>query len=71
MYSPGSWRDTEDPFGNRIEYAYERDMGEDGPHHWDQLYLKGIAYADYEDAGRTKFLVTVAFEYEDRPDPIL
>src|SRR6185369_3789835 len=28
---------TEDTFGNRIEYEYERDSGEEGPHHWDQL----------------------------------
>jgi RHS repeat-associated protein len=57
---------TVDPFGNRIEYEYERDMGEDGPHHWDQLYLKRIRYADY---GDTEFLVSVTFEYEEeRPD---
>jgi Salmonella virulence plasmid 65kDa B protein len=31
---------TLDTFGNRIEYEYERDRAEDGPHHWDQLYLK-------------------------------
>ena len=62
---------TEDTFGNRIEYEYERDTGEDGPHHWDQLYLKQIRYADYTDHGETKFLVSVTFEYEDedRPDP--
>ena len=40
---------TEDPFGNRIEYAYQRDSEEEGPHHWDQLYLKQIRYIDYTD----------------------
>ena len=57
---------TEDTFGNRIEYAYERDSGEEGPHHWDQLYLKQIRYVDYEAAGKIKFLVSVDFEYEER-----
>ena len=42
---------TEDPFGNQIEYEYERDLAEKGPHHWDQLYLKRILYVDYEDSG--------------------
>jgi hypothetical protein len=37
---------TTDPFGNRIEYEYERDSYEEAPHHWDQLYLKRILYAD-------------------------
>ena len=60
---------TQDPFGNQIVYEYERDTDEDGPHHWDQVYLKRIRYVDYEDAGQTKFLVSVTFEYDDRPDP--
>lgn len=59
---------TLDPFDNRIEYEYERDSAEEGPHHWDQLYLKRIRYADYDDNGATKFLVSVTFEYEERPD---
>jgi Salmonella virulence plasmid 65kDa B protein. len=40
---------TEDPFGNKIIYEYERDLGEDDFHHWDQLYLKRIQYVDYTD----------------------
>ena len=40
---------TEDTFGNRIEYEYERNSTEDGPYHWDQLYLKRIRYVDYTD----------------------
>ncbi|NOT57511.1 MAG: hypothetical protein HOP18_23140 [Deltaproteobacteria bacterium] len=60
---------TVDTFGNRIEYEYERDRGEDGPHQWDQLYLKQIRYADYQENSQTKFLVSVTFIYEDRPDP--
>lgn len=60
---------TEDPFGNRIEYEYERDLDEDGPHRWDQLYLREIRYADFGDRNAPDFLVTVNFDYEDRPDP--
>jgi len=62
--------ETVDPFGNRIVYEYERDAGEDGPHHWDQLYLHRIRYADYTENDETQFLVSVTFVYEeDRPDP--
>ncbi len=60
---------TQDPFGNRIEYEYERDAGDDGPHHWDQIYLKRIRYVDYEDqTGAERFLVSVTFDYEGRED---
>jgi RHS repeat-associated protein len=67
---------TKDPFGNLIEYEYERDWKEDGPHHWDQLYLSEIRYVDYDDdddhpSNNRKFLVHVKFSYEDdkeRPD---
>jgi RHS repeat-associated protein len=60
---------TEDPFGNRIEYEYERDMGGSGPHHWDQLYLARIRYVDYgDDHTHPRFLVNVAFVYELRLD---
>jgi len=65
---------TEDPFGNRIEYAYRRDSAEEGPRHWDQLYLETIRYVDYtNDQGGTDFLVSVSFIYDEeaatqRPD---
>ena len=71
-----SWKlaRTVDPFGNTIQYEYERDAGDTAGHHWDQLYLKRIRYADYTqpgDEGRTvqDFLVSVTFVYEERPDP--
>ena len=37
-----SWSLTQtvDPFGNQIFYTYERDLGEEGAHQWDQIYLK-------------------------------
>ena len=60
---------TEDPFGNRIEYKYDRDLAEDGPRHWDQLYLSRIQYVDYGDRDNPQFLVSVTFDYENRPDP--
>lgn len=60
---------TLDPFGNRIEYEYEHDLGTDGPHEWDQLYLKRIRYVDYHRGDETKFLVSMSFHYDDRPDP--
>ena len=61
---------TTDTFGNRIEYEYERDLAADGPHHWDQLYLKRIRYVDYTENGQTKFLVSVIFVYENENAPI-
>ncbi|MCE7985211.1 MAG: hypothetical protein DYG89_28905 [Caldilinea sp. CFX5] len=61
---------TEDAFGNRIEYLYERDTDpNDGPHHWDQLYLSEIRYVDYGEPATPQFLVKVRFHYPDRPDP--
>ncbi len=61
---------TVDPFGNLIEYEYERDVGEDGLRHWDQLYLTQIRYADYtDDQDEQQFMVRVSLEYGARPDP--
>jgi len=61
---------TTDPFGNRIDYLYERDDQQvDGPHRWDQLYLSEIRYADYGDPANPQFLVRLKFVYETRPDP--
>jgi RHS repeat-associated protein len=65
---------TKDPFGNRIEYLYQRrdqstaQDGGDG-HEWDQPLLTQIRYVDFQENGKTKFLVTVTFDYEDREDP--
>ncbi|CAN5788944.1 SpvB/TcaC N-terminal domain-containing protein [soil metagenome] len=68
-----NWKltETQDPFGNTIRYDHERDLGDTADHLWDQLYLKRIRYADYTDpqAGGEKFLVSVTFNYEERPDP--
>jgi len=66
-----SWHLTEtvDPFGNRVRYEYLRDRGGDPARPWDQLYLRRIRYVDYFDGGGTRYLVSVDFTYEDRPDP--
>ena len=67
-----AWRltRTTDPFGNRIDYQYQRDTTQsDGPHHWDQLYLSQIRYVDHGDPANPQFLVSVRFVYEPRPDP--
>jgi RHS repeat-associated protein len=61
--------ETTDPLGNRVEYEYERDTGTDGSRRWDQTYLRRIRYVDYDDGGATRFLVSVTFVHEDRPDP--
>nr|WP_240966605.1 SpvB/TcaC N-terminal domain-containing protein [Nodosilinea sp. P-1105] len=61
---------TLDPYGNRIEYSYERDQTQAGSRHWNQLYLSEIRYADYGEQDNPDFLVSVTFEYdEERPDP--
>lgn len=60
---------TIDPFGNRIEYRYRRDRAPGAPSPFDQLYLDRIAYVDVDDNGPRRFLVSVAFVYDERPDP--
>lgn len=58
---------TEDPFGNRIVYEYDRDVNSDSEEHrqWDQTYLRTIGYLDFDDrGGSTRYLVSVEFEYE-------
>lgn len=71
-----TWKltETQDPFGNVIRYEYERDSGDTADHHWDQLHVKRIRYADYTESNSgeipvEKFLISATFVYEDRPDP--
>ena len=66
-----SWRltETRDPFGNRIVYEYEQDLGSASNRQWSQLYLKRIRYVDFGETQAQQFLVSVEFHYEDRPDP--
>ncbi|MBL7792405.1 MAG: VCBS repeat-containing protein [Saprospiraceae bacterium] len=61
---------TTDPFGNQIKYTYEHDTGSEGPHYWDQVYLRKIEYIDYTSkSGKEQFLASVEFEYDkNRPD---
>lgn len=56
-------------FGNRIVYTYGADAGNDGPHTWGQPKLERIEYAEFDDGGQDWFLISVSFEYEERPDP--
>lgn len=70
-----SWKltETQDPFGNRILYHYQRDkrptddsiLPPSG-----QLYLKKIQYVDYadEENEQDRFFITIRFDYEQRPD---
>ena len=60
---------TVDVFGNVILYDYDRVSVQDAEHDSDMLYLARIRYADYDDGGTTKFLCSVSFVYEERPDP--
>lgn len=61
---------TTDPFGNRIDYFYDKDsISVDGPHIWDQNYLAEIRYIDYGDPAHPQFLATIRITYERRPDP--
>ena len=59
---------TLDPFGNRIEYLYEKDVGETDGHKWKQPLLAQIRYGDYGDRANPQFLVTATFQYENRAD---
>jgi RHS repeat-associated protein len=63
------WRLTEtaDPFGNRILYEYLRDTGQEPPGRTGPLYPRRVRYVDHDGDGQ--FLVSVAFVYEERPDP--
>ncbi|HEY6121028.1 MAG TPA: SpvB/TcaC N-terminal domain-containing protein, partial [Pyrinomonadaceae bacterium] len=65
-----SWHlvETRDTFGNSIIYDYLRDKNDDPRRPWDQLYLKGIKYCEYQLGGSTKYLISVDFLYEERPD---
>ena len=65
-----AWRltSTEDPFGNRIEYEYERDQAIDRLRHFDQLYLNCIRYTEYGEGANRQFLTSVTFEYQERSD---
>jgi RHS repeat-associated protein len=64
------WRlsQTTDPCGNRIEYEYLDDASRDPARRWAQVYPKRIRYVDYDRDGQPRFLVSVAFVYEQRPD---
>jgi len=59
---------TVDPFGNSIVYTYEKELIDDKEHLATQQYLKNIKYVNYDDNGTEKFLCSLLFTYEERPD---
>jgi hypothetical protein len=61
--------ETSDSFGNRIVYDYLHDSSEDPDRPWTQLYPRRVRYVDFKRDDQTRFLVSVLFEYEPRPDP--
>jgi RHS repeat-associated protein len=65
-----AWRlsETVDPCGNRIAYDYLHDAGDDPSRPYAQLYLRRVRYVDHDRDGEERFLVSVSFEYEGRPD---
>lgn len=73
-----SWKltETRDPFGNLIRYQYRKDSSQLPTsnrnffqHQRNQPLPARILYADYGEPGRSNFLISVSFDYEDRPDP--
>lgn len=58
--------DTDDLARNRIEYAYISDPATPAS---PQRFVSEIRYADHGDRADPRFLVSVRFRYERRPDP--
>jgi len=44
------------------------DWGERWTHHWDQLYLKQIRYADLTEQSETKYLISMRHRVKIRTD---
>ncbi len=66
-----SWclAETRDPFGNTVVYEYVSKPAGIGSRKWSEHLLKAIRYVNFQEAGATKYLVSVEFDHEDRPDP--
>jgi Salmonella virulence plasmid 65kDa B protein len=62
-----AWKITEtsDVFGKVVRYTYVRDRDEETGRRWDQPLIGRIDYGDRDDPS---FLVSVTFDYEQRPD---
>jgi RHS repeat-associated protein len=63
---------TVDPFGNEIRYRYSREVVTEGPHQYEQTYLRDIRYGDYQAGSpvETRYLLSVELTYSaTRPDP--
>ena len=72
MTSIFAWKllQTEDLFGNRIQYEYDRDNGPGWSPPMGSALSKTYSICRLlETPEQPEFLVEVTFEYEDRPDP--
>lgn len=65
-----SWhlKETRDPFGNAVEYEYDSKSAGAGSRKWSEHLLKAIRYVAFEEAGASRHLLSVEFDYQDRPD---
>ncbi len=64
-----AWRITQttDPLGNKINYSYV-DFANSCDGRYTESHIQQIDYINYIKSGKEEFLVSVQFEYEDRPD---
>ena len=60
----------EDVFGNRIEFTYTRDAGDNGEP-WVQLYPASIDYTSHPSGLSAEYHVVFNLEADDRPDVII
>lgn len=65
-----SWclKETRDAFGNTVEYVYESVTESTGNRRWSEHFLKTIRYVNFEKSGAPKYLLSVEFDYQKRPD---
>ncbi len=52
--------------GKLFGTTYTKDLGDDGPHRYAQLYLDKIEYVDHGDSANPDFLVDVDFIWQER-----
>jgi hypothetical protein len=61
---------TEDVFGNRIDFSYTRDAGDNGEP-WAQLYPARIDYTSHPSGLGAEYSVVFALDGGDRPDVVI
>src|SRR5262249_543661 len=60
----------EDVFGNRVDFHYTRDAGDNGEP-WVQLYPASMEYTSHPSGLSAEYSVAFALEADDRPDVII